>query len=407
MSSEVGSMSTFAVLESLREKRGIVTGNLTTTNNFQLVDLADGSIVIDHPPGPIAGAVIDAWQRPVVDLGLTGPDGGEGGRYVIVRPGDDLDAYRDSGEHVHQSPTMVVGIGLRVLSPDPEFAASFKQALRMGRAGSDLQPCRFNEGIDREWSATAYRGLDYWRVLHNVIDVEPVREQDKVWMAMLEPLGIRKGEPFDPDDRRRRILIEAAAFGELTARNLQTVPRYVQPYWDGTGWYKSFDFTIPQSTDYKIELDERVTWFYEAVSSTKGMVDPVVGQGQVYMTTKRDSDGDLLRADQTYRLSIPPGVPVAQFWSITLYSENTRRAYDNGGTDIRSVSLDSLTEDLVYNDDGSLDLYIGADCPPGKDSNYLRTVDADGWFVYFRLYGPTEPFFDKTYALPDFVRLGA
>ena len=400
-----GSLGTFAVLESLREKRGIVTGNLTTTYIFQFASLVDGSIVIDHPPGPIAGAVIDAWQRPVIDLGLTGPDGGQGGRYVIVRPGEDVDAHRTLGEHVYQSPTMTIGIGLRVLSADPEFAGSFKRALRMGRIGEEPKACTFNEGIDTEWSATAYRGLDYWRALHNVIDVEPVREQDKVWMAMLEPLGIKKGEPFEPDDRQRRILIDGAAFGELMARNLQTVPRYVRPYWEGTSWYKSFDFTIPQSTDYKVELDERVTWFYEAVSSTKGMVDPVVGQGQVYMTAKRDADSGLLRADETYRLSVPAEVPVAQFWSLTLYSEYTRRAYDNGGTDIRSVSLDSRTEGLVYNDDGSLDLYIGAECPPGKEHNYMKTVDDDGWFVYFRLYGPTEEFFDKSWSLPDFVRL--
>jgi hypothetical protein len=75
------------------------------------------------------------------------------------------------------------------------------------------------------------------------------------------------------------------------------------------------------------------------------------------------------------------------------------------GTDIGSVSLDSLTEGLVYNDDGSLDIYIGVECPPGQEGNYLRTIGDDGWFVYYRLYGPTEPFFDKSWALPDFVRL--
>jgi hypothetical protein len=371
------------------------------------MSLAEGPVVIDHPPGPIAGAFIDAWQRPVVDLGLTGPDAGGGGRYVIVGPGDEVAAYAGEGEHVHQSPTVVVGLGLRVLDPDPAAAAAVMGALRMGRAGQEPQPCVFNTGFDVEWSATAYRGLDYWRVLHDVIDVEPVREQDKVWMAMLEPLGIRKGEPFAPDERQRRILIEGAAFGELMARNLQTVPRYVAPYWDDTNWFKSFDFTIPQSTDYKVELDERTTWFYEAVSSTEGMVNPVVGQGQVYMTTKRDADGALLRADQTYRLSVPAPVPVAHFWSLILYSEHTRRPYDNGGTDIRSVCINNRTEGLVYQDDGSLDVYIGADCPPGQDANYLRTVDDDGWFVYFRLYGPTDPFFDKSWSLPDFTRLAS
>jgi hypothetical protein len=95
--------------------------------------------------------------------------------------------------------------------------------------------------------------------------------------------------------------------------------------WKGTSWYKSFDFDTPQETDVKLQLDERSTWFYEAVTSTKGMVHPEPGSGQVYMTTKRDSAGRLLRADKTYQLHVPAPVPVAQFWGLTLYSENTRR----------------------------------------------------------------------------------
>ena len=123
--------------------------------------------------------------------------------------------------------------------------------------------------------------------------------------------------------------------GELMARNLQVNPRFAEPYWKNTHWYKCFDFTIPQETEIRAELDERTTWFYEAVTSSEGMVNPVVGKGQAYMTTKRDAKGTPLRADKTYKLHVPKDVPVGQFWALTLYSENTRRAYDNGGTEIR------------------------------------------------------------------------
>ena len=70
------------------------------------------------------------------------------------------------------------------------------------------------------------------------------------------------------------------------ARNLQVNPRFAEPYWTGTSWYKSFDFSLEQETETRVELDERVTWFYEAVGSTAGMVNRMVGAGQVYMTTK-------------------------------------------------------------------------------------------------------------------------
>ena len=400
-----GEIGTFAVLKSLKEKRGIVTANLTTPYIFHFYNLNQGALEIDYPKGATAGGVLDFWQRPITDLGLTGPDKGQGGKYILVGPEDDVSKYENENTLVYQSPTNNIFIGLRLLNPSPEFATSFKQNLRMGKFGGAMVSSTFNENVDKEWSATAYRGIEYWKVLHRIINEEPIREQDKVWMAMLEPLGIKKGEPFNPDERQLKILKEGAALGELMTRNLQLNPRMAEPYWENTYWYKSFDFSIPQITDYKVELDERAIWFYEAVTSSKGMVEPSVGKGQVYMTTKRDSKGRFLRADKNYKIKIPKDVPVAQFWALTLYSEDTRRPYNNGGTELSSANLDSRMEQLQYNEDGSVDLYIGPDVPEGLESNHMKTVDKDGWWVYFRLYAPEEEFFDKSFSLPDFERI--
>lgn len=79
---------------------------------------------------------------------------------------------------------------------------------------------------------------------------------------MLEHLGVRKGEVFNPDERQKKILLKGAAMGELMLRNMQINPRFAETYWSNTNWYKSFDFTVPQITDYKVELDERTVWFY-------------------------------------------------------------------------------------------------------------------------------------------------
>lgn len=392
----------FVVLESLKEKRGIVTGNLTTPYIFNFISLADGPVQIDYPAGNTAGGVLDFWQRPIFDLGLTGPDQGKGATYIVVGPDDDPANYAADGVHVYQSETNNVFIGLRILDADPGYFDTFANAYKMGRFGGELATSRFITGKDVEWSATAPRGVDYWQKLASILEEEPVREIDKAWMAMIEPLGIVKGQDFAPDARQASILGKGAALGELMLRNLQVNPRFAEVWWPGTHWYKSFDFLIPQETDTIQQIDQRGTWFYEAVTSTEGMVNPKPGAGQVYMTTKRDSDGNMLRADRTYRLHVPADVPVGQFWSLTLYSENTRRAYDNGGTEIKDVSLDSRMDQLQYNEDGSIDLYIGAQAPEGAEANFMKTVGDDGWFVYFRLYAPEEPFFDKSFSLPDF-----
>ena len=402
---KTGKLGEFAVFKTLKEKRGIVTGNLTTPYIIQFCNLSEGAIEIDYPAGKTVSGALDFWQRPIADMGLTGQDKGKGGTYIFVGPKDDVNKYKKEGVYVYQSATNNVMIGLRLIDPSPEFAKKFEAGLKMGRVGEKKVKTVFNENIDVDWSATAPRGLAYWEILQTVINEEPVREQDKAWMAMIEPLGIKKGGEFKPNERQSKILKKGVSMGELMLRNLQTNPRFAKPYWAGTHWYKSFDFTIPQITDTKVELDERAVWFYEAVTSTKGMINPKVGQGQVYMTTKRDSEGKLFRADKTYKLHIPKGVPVKQFWSIVLYSENTRRPYDNGGTNLDDVSLSSRMEKLQHNKDGSIDIYIGNKAPKGKESNFLKTVDKDGWFLYFRLYAPTEPFFDKSFKLPDFEML--
>jgi hypothetical protein len=74
------------------------------------------------------------------------------------------------------------------------------------------------------------------------------------------------------------------------------------------------------------------------------------------------------------------------------------------GTRQRKRHLSSRKEDLVETDDGSVDVYFGATAPEGKESNWIQTVPGKSWFASFRFSAPTEPFFDKSWALPDFEK---
>jgi hypothetical protein len=53
------------------------------------------------------------------------------------------------------------------------------------------------------------------------------------------------------------------------------------------------------------------------------------------------------------------------------------------------------------NADGSVDVYFGPTCPPGQEKNWIQTVPGRGCFPMFRLYGPLEPFYEKTWRLDD------
>ena len=64
-------------------------------------------------------------------------------------------------------------------------------------------------------------------------------------------------------------------------------------------------------------------------------------------------------------------------------------------------SLDSLTQGLQINADGSVDLYIGQAAPNGMESNLIKMPKGKGWFTWFRFYGPQKALFDKSWKMPD------
>jgi hypothetical protein len=46
--------------------------------------------------------------------------------------------------------------------------------------------------------------------LRKIINQEPVEERERFFLAMLKPLGIEKGKPFQPDEQQKKILSDAA-----------------------------------------------------------------------------------------------------------------------------------------------------------------------------------------------------
>ncbi|MDB5824994.1 MAG: hypothetical protein JWR21_3698 [Herminiimonas sp.] len=108
-----------------------------------------------------------------------------------------------------------------------------------------------------------------------------------------------------------------------------------------------------------------------------------------------------LDGGKTYRLRVPAKVPVKLFWSVTVYDSMTCSMVQTDTNDAARSSYDKLKT----NADGSVDLYFGPTAPQGFDSNFVKTVSGRGFFPMFRWYGPLEPFFDKSWSLPDVERM--
>jgi hypothetical protein len=126
----------------------------------------------------------------------------------------------------------------------------------------------------------------------------------------------------------------------------------------------------------------------------------MVGIGSQYATATTDSQGKALDGSKTYKIHLPPNVPAKDFWSFTLYDNQTRSMLQ---TDQRYPSVGSTDKGIVNNPDGSVDIWFGPTLPQGVNpSNWAQTVPGKGWNVIFRLYGPLEPWFDKTWKPGEF-----
>jgi len=216
---------------------------------------------------------------------------------------------------------------------------------------------------------------------------------------MLKPLGIEKGKPFNPNEKQKKILEEAVLVGEAMAKaNDFFNPRLESSHYvEGSHWEYATVSPPDQRWEYYDALDGRAAWFYEAVTNDIAMHGQETGWGQIYLAAYQDKDGDWLDGGLDYILHLPPDVPAELFWSITLYDVTSRCLIVNDqGIPDRSSNMD-----LLVNEDGSVDIYMGPTIPEGKENNWIPTVEGKAWFPYFRLYSPKKEFIDKTWILPD------
>jgi hypothetical protein len=383
------------------DKLGLLTANATTPYVMAFPNMKDtGPLVLEVPAGLTAGGILDFWQRPLSDTGQTGPDKGAGGKYLVLGPGDP--EVKPDGYFVVRSSTVNIWIGSRALDSDREKALATIAAFRIYPYSQRDNPPKATTHLTpngRKWSGEQPRGMAYWEGLARLINEEPAQERDRMILGMLQPLGIEKGRPFNPDARQRQILIEAAQVGEVMARTIGYEKRFSGvKVWPGKQWDISlFLKETSQEAPHYTQFDERSSWFYEAVGVSIGMMGRTVGFGQVYLEAAKDAQGQWLDGSKTYQLRIPPNAPVAQFWSFTVYDNETRCFVDTGVAPDRSSR-----DNIVKNADGSVDLYFGPKAPAGKpETNWIKTIPGKGWFTYFRLYGPTQAYFDRSWVLPD------
>jgi hypothetical protein len=183
------------------------------------------------------------------------------------------------------------------------------------------------------------------------------------------------------------------------AMNISFAKRFEDSYYrPDSKWAYVIMLDPSQERPNYSELDERADYFYEAVTTSSGMVSKTPGVGSAYLGAYKDKNDRWFDGGKTYKLAGPPNPPAKQFWSLTIYD-----TYDRVGIDNKTQNADVSSRDdgLRKNADGSVDIYVGPTAPAGFEKNWVQTNPGKAWFAYFRFYGPLEPYFNRSWKLPD------
>jgi hypothetical protein len=217
-----------------------------------------------------------------------------------------------------------------------------------------------------------------------------------VSLGFFASIGIEKGKPFNPDDRMKKILADASVVGDATARAITFRIRQKESYfYENSAWRNLFlGGTIFETTPGVLNFDGYVFLYYVGIGLSPAEDIKMIGKGSQYALAFVDASGNPLDGSKNYALHLPPGIPVNNFWSVINYDYQTRSMLQ---TDQKFPMASSQNKGMIVNPDSSVDIYFGPEAPEGKENNWIQTIPGKGWFTMLRLYGPLEPWFDKTW----------
>lgn len=372
-----------------------LTPNTATTYGSLFVDLRETGPLVIEPPKSSLCVVDDFWFRYVADMGIAGPDRGEGGRYLFLPPG--YDGEVPDGYFVYRTPTFTNWVVLRALGGVPAMKET--RIYPLADAGNP-PPTEFVNIAGTRVNTVHANDASFFDEVAEIVAEEPTSALDAERAGLLRAVGMVPGRAFAPSPELRATLDTAARAGAAISRALVYSPRdpeaRVAP---GSSWLQAF---VGGSYEFLADgarlLDARAQFHFFATVITPAMAHAQVGAGSAYAYTAHDAQGRILDGARTYRLVLPPNPPAKNFWSVDLYDTQTRSLLQ---TDDPYPSLLSLSGTVATEEDGSTVLWFGPEPPAGRESNWVGTVPGRSWFPMLRLYGPLEPWFDRTWLPGD------
>ncbi len=399
-------------------KHGFLTANDVTAYAWSSMTSEPGPLVVEVPAATdkvsYFGTIVNAWDSPIEDVGPSGADKGEGGKYLLLPPGYDGEKSKADleaeGYLVYETDTYQYGFSFRPRlyngATDAD-AAEYAQQIKVYylSEADNPPPTTYHEASEVPYDSLPYYNHTFFQDVNDWLQGNPVRPQDKVMVSFLKDLGIEKGKPFEPTERQLSAMDEGLvlAYAQMQRYFVEpgkaTVPLWVDDKGEMKTQWLVWDFVegqaeagFPYETETEVLVDDRAGGSYFWIT----YLPKYLGGGTFYLTGLNDSDGEMYDHTKTYKLNVPADTPAKDFWSVIVYSMETKSFIRN----VDRVGLSSRdAADMQMNEDGSYDIYFGPEAPEGKESNWIPTPES--YFLLFRLYGPEDGWLQSGWILPD------
>ena len=389
------------------------TFNNQTAYVFGSLSLKEGPLVMEIPAATdkakLFGTIENVWDDPLIDVGPAGSDKGKGGTYVILPPSYEDEVPKDA--FVARSNSFDIHLWFRTVATtnDDEQswidAAEYARGIKLGALGEDRAPAEMVDVTKIEFEGNLEGNImahhDVFSLIDAYVQEEPAHPENLAFRGMLKELGIEKGKDFSPSKKLQAILDEAKADAFTYMEEYLASGKAYVPFWEDRGWgaFRITPEVMKSDATWNFESHRdyhaRTLDFSFWAVAIPAVFDNSGGGSTFYLMTSTDTSGSGLDGAKTYRLTVPAEVPVEDFWSVLLYSTKTRTFADSPQFGLSSK------DDLVVNDDGTVDLYVGPKAPDGFGANLLKTNPEEGSFLCFRFYGPTKTLTGGEWKLND------
>ncbi|MCU1717069.1 DUF1254 domain-containing protein [Pseudomonas sp. 5P_3.1_Bac2] len=362
----------------------VVRPNADTLYSAITYDVSKEPLVVELPDSQgryYLMPLLDYWTD-VFSVPGTRTTGNQAQRFAIVS--QDWQGTLPEGVREYRTPTKSgLMIGRIQTNGKADYAAvhAFQDGMRVYPLSAYGKDYTAPKGVIREHQdmtapplqVKAMSGEQFFNKFAALLKDNPPHNNDYPMVDRLKRLGIEPGQAFDfsqasPEVQAAMRDAPAAALG-LIEQSFKQSGVFVN------GWRTNLTAIGTYGADYL----RRAGVAYAGLGA-----NPI--EDAIYPSAFNDSEGKPLQSDQRYvlhfkKLELPPA---RAFWSLAMYDE--RQLFTDNPIGRYSIGD---RDELKYNADGSLDIYIQRQSPGAeREANWLPTPASGGFSMNLRLYWP-------------------